>query len=82
MKQSPNEKEFFQSLYELCRKHKVNLTAESLIFKTGKGIKEWVTYDWVDVNGAWAISAVNDAVVANRVEKPAQSTEFTIKGKV
>lgn len=81
MKQSTNEKEFLQSLYELCRKHKANLVAESLVFKVGKGMNDWITYDWVEVNGAWAIHPDNEAVVANRIETPAKGNTFTIKGQ-
>jgi len=81
MKQTTNEKEFFQALYDLCKKHKVNLVADNVDFK-GKGKNsDYIHYDWVEVNGAWQIAPEYEAVVTNRVEKPAEGHTFTIKGQ-
>lgn len=79
MKHAPNEKAFFQSLYNLCKKHKVNLIADNVDFKTKSG--DYIHYDWVEVNGAWQISPENDAVVMNRVDSPQIGTTFIIKGQ-
>ena len=80
MKQTPNEKEFFQSLYDQCRKHKVNLVSEQVEIRKDKG-DTYTRYDWVEVTGAWKIKPENEAVIINRVEKPSEGTTFIIRGQ-
>lgn len=82
MKQSTNEKVFFQSLYDLCKKHKVNLVADNVDFKGKTTNSDFIHYDWVEVNGAWQINPENEAVVTNRVETRQVGATFTIKGQV
>jgi len=80
MKQTPNEKEFFQSLYDLCRKHKVNMVSQQVEIKKPKG-DAYTVYDWVEITGAWNIRPENEAVVMNRLDEPATGSTFVIKGQ-
>lgn len=58
------KEDFVNELFELCRKHKVNLTAN--VESDDPDIQHYE----IDVNGAWDIRNTTDAVVVQSVALP------------
>lgn len=80
--QGENETKFFESLYVLCRKHKVNLTSDdmTIVKDLDSNSRDSAKYTWIEVTGGWNILPKYDAVVAVRCDELPEETTFYLKG--